>query len=341
MRDRIKQVFEAFKEQIKNKSDLNKQNLIDLKVRFLGKQGELTALLKGLKDVPADQKSEIGKELNVVRNQMESEIDVALKELSEKELVARLESEKLDVSLSKRELGVGSNHLLSRVINEISEVFLNLGFQMADGPEIETDYYNFTALNIPFDHPARDRQDSFYIDEHKMLRTQTSTVQVHTMETQKPPIRVICPGKVYRPDYDATHSPMFQQIEGLVIDKGITLCDLKGILDEFARGFFSESSKTRFRPSYFPFTEPSVEVDVSCAICGGKGCSLCKGTGWIEVLGAGVVNPNVLKMSGIDPDEYTGFAFGVGVERAAMLKYGIPDMRILFENDMRFLKQYK
>lgn len=341
MRDRIKQVFEAFKEQIKNKSDLNKQNLIDLKVRFLGKQGELTALLKGLKEVPADQKSEIGKELNVVRNQMESEIDVALKELSEKELVARLESEKLDVSLSKRELGVGSNHLLSRVINEISEVFLNLGFQMADGPEIETDYYNFTALNIPFDHPARDRQDSFYIDEHKMLRTQTSTVQVHTMETQKPPIRVICPGKVYRPDYDATHSPMFQQIEGLVIDKGITLCDLKGILDEFARGFFSESSKTRFRPSYFPFTEPSVEVDVSCAICGGKGCSLCKGTGWIEVLGAGVVNPNVLKMSGIDPDEYTGFAFGVGVERAAMLKYGIPDMRILFENDMRFLKQYK
>lgn len=341
MRDRIKQVFEAFKEQIKNKSDLNKQSLIDLKVRFLGKQGELTALLKGLKDVPSDQKSEIGKELNVVRNQMESEIDVALKELSEKELIARLESEKLDVSLSKRELGIGSNHLLSRVINEISEVFLNLGFQMADGPEIETDYYNFTALNIPFDHPARDRQDSFYIDEHKMLRTQTSTVQVHTMETQKPPIRVICPGKVYRPDYDATHSPMFQQIEGLVIDKGITLCDLKGILDEFARGFFSESSKTRFRPSYFPFTEPSVEVDVSCAICGGKGCSLCKGTGWIEVLGAGVVNPNVLRMSGIDPDEYTGFAFGVGVERAAMLKYGIPDMRILFENDMRFLKQYK
>ncbi len=341
MRDRIKQVFEAFKDQIKNKSDLNKQSLIDLKVRFLGKQGELTALLKGLKDVPADQKSEIGKELNVVRNQMESEIDVALKELSEKELIARLESEKLDVSLSKRELGIGSNHLLSRVINEISEVFLNLGFQMADGPEIETDYYNFTALNIPFDHPARDRQDSFYIDEHKMLRTQTSTVQVHTMETQKPPIRVICPGKVYRPDYDATHSPMFQQIEGLVIDKGITLCDLKGILDEFARGFFSESSKTRFRPSYFPFTEPSVEVDVSCAICGGKGCSLCKGTGWIEVLGAGVVNPNVLRMSGIDPDEYTGFAFGVGVERAAMLKYGIPDMRILFENDMRFLKQYK
>lgn len=341
MRDRIKQVFEAFKEQIKNKSDLNKQSLIDLKVRFLGKQGELTALLKGLKDVPSDQKSEIGKELNVVRNQMESEIDVALKELSEKELIARLESEKLDVSLSKRDLGIGSNHLLSRVINEISEVFLNLGFQMADGPEIETDYYNFTALNIPFDHPARDRQDSFYIDEHKMLRTQTSTVQVHTMETQKPPIRVICPGKVYRPDYDATHSPMFQQIEGLVIDKGITLCDLKGILDEFARGFFSESSKTRFRPSYFPFTEPSVEVDVSCAICGGKGCSLCKGTGWIEVLGAGVVNPNVLRMSGIAPDEYTGFAFGVGVERAAMLKYGIPDMRILFENDMRFLKQYK
>ncbi len=341
MRDRIKQVFEAFKEQIKNKSDLNKQNLIDLKVRFLGKQGELTALLKGLKDVPADQKSEIGKELNVVRNQMESEIDVALKELSEKELVARLEAEKLDVSLSKRDLGIGSNHLLSRVINEISEVFLNLGFQMADGPEIETDYYNFTALNIPFDHPARDRQDSFYIDEHRMLRTQTSTVQVHTMETQKPPIRVICPGKVYRPDYDATHSPMFQQIEGLVIDKGITLCDLKGILDEFAKGFFSESSKTRFRPSYFPFTEPSVEVDVSCAICGGKGCSLCKGTGWIEVLGAGVVNPNVLRMSGIDPDVYTGFAFGVGVERAAMLKYGIPDMRILFENDMRFLKQYK
>ncbi len=341
MRDKIKQVFESFNNSMKERAMLNKQNLIDLKIRFLGKQGELTALLKGLKDVPADQKSEIGKELNLVRTAMETEIDSALKNLSEKELIERLKDEKIDVTLSKNNSDVGSNHLLSRVINEISEIFLDLGFEMADGPEIETDYYNFTALNIPFDHPARDRQDSFYIDVHRMLRTQTSTVQVHTMETKKPPIRVICPGKVYRPDYDATHSPMFQQIEGLVIDKGITLCDLKGILDEFAKGYFSSSSKTRFRPSYFPFTEPSVEVDVSCALCGGEGCSLCKGTGWIEVLGAGVVNPEVLRMSGIDPDVYTGFAFGMGVERAAMLKYGIPDMRMLFENDIRFLKQYK
>ncbi len=339
MQEKIDGILNAVKESLAE--TLTKNQIVDLKVRFLGKSGELTALLKGLKDLPKEEKQEVGKSLNIARTEIETLIDTALKEAEAKELQEKLNAEKVDVTLSKRTKEVGTNHILSRVITEITDIFLNLGFEMADGPEIEYDYYNFTALNIPDDHPARDRQDSFYIDEHTMLRTQTSTVQVHTMETKQPPIRVVCPGKVYRPDDDATHSPMFQQIEGLVVDKNITLCDLKGLLDEFAKKYFSESSKTRFRPSYFPFTEPSVEVDVSCALCGGKGCKLCKGTGWIEVLGAGVVNPAVLDKNGIDSSVYSGLAFGVGVERAAMLKYGIPDMRLLFENDIRLLKQYK
>ncbi len=339
MQEKIDGILSAVRDALQE--NLTKNQIVELKVRFLGKSGELTTLLKGLKDLPKEEKQEVGKSLNVARTEIETLIDTALKAAEAKELDEKLAAEKVDVTLSKRTRDVGTNHILSRVIKEITDVFLNLGFEMADGPEIEYDYYNFTALNIPDDHPARDRQDSFYIDEHTMLRTQTSTVQVHTMEEKHPPIRVVCPGKVYRPDDDATHSPMFQQIEGLVIDKNITLCDLKGLLDEFAKKYFSETSKTRFRPSYFPFTEPSVEVDVSCALCGGKGCKLCKGTGWIEVLGAGVVNPAVLEKNGIDPNVYSGLAFGVGVERAAMLKYGIPDMRLLFENDIRLLKQYK
>lgn len=329
----------------KIKSELSqrpvKSKLLELKVKYLGKSGEFTALLKGLKDVSGAEKAELGKRLNEARNEIDGLFTAALTEADEAELQKRLENETLDVTLSKKSVEVGSQHLLTRVVRDICDAFIGLGFTMKDGPEIESDYYNFTALNIPEDHPARDRQDSFYIDEHMMLRTQTSTVQVRTMETEKPPFRIICPGKVYRPDDDSTHSPMFQQIEGIVVDKHITLCDLQGILDEFAKAYFSKTSKTRLRPSFFPFTEPSVEVDVSCAMCGGKGCRLCKGTGWIEVLGAGIVNPAVLEKSSIDSSVYSGFAFGLGVERAAMLKYRLPDMRLLFENDIRFLKQYK
>lgn len=233
-------------------------------------------------------------------------------------------------------------HPCTLVIEEILDIFTNLGFTVKHGPEVETDFYNFQALNIPKDHPAREMQDTFYITEDLLLRTHTSPVQVRTMQSVKPPIRVVNPGKVYRPDDDATHSPMFQQIEGLVVDEGITMCDLKGILEEFAKRLFNDpDAKTRLRPSFFPFTEPSVEVDVTCSMCHGKGCRLCKGTGWIEVLGAGIVNPKVLENSGIDPEKYSGFAFGLGIERIAMIKYGIPDMRMLFENDIRFLKQFK
>ncbi len=339
MLEKVSNILTAIKAELSKRPV--KAKLLELKVKYLGKSGEFTSLLKGLKDVSGDQKAEMGKRLNEARNEIEELFTLALNAADEAELQERLEKEALDVTLSKKSIEVGSQHLLTRVVRDICDAFIGLGFTMKDGPEIESDYYNFTALNIPEDHPARDRQDSFYIDEHMMLRTQTSTVQVRTMETEKPPFRIICPGKVYRPDDDSTHSPMFQQIEGLVVDKHITLCDLQGILDEFAKAYFSKDSKTRLRPSFFPFTEPSVEVDVSCAMCGGKGCRLCKGTGWIEVLGAGIVNPAVLEKSGIDSSVYSGFAFGLGVERAAMLKYRLPDMRLMFENDIRFLKQYK
>jgi phenylalanyl-tRNA synthetase alpha chain len=315
--------------------------LNDLRVKYLGKNGEITQLMKGLKDVAAEQKPLIGAELNKARTQIEEKINQALTLLKEKEKTERYRSERIDVTLSKKLYERGGLHPLTKVKNEIMDIFISLGFSVMDGREIETDYYNFEALNTPKDHPARDAQDTFYITENILLRTQTSTVQIHTMETRKPPIRIVCPGKVYRADDDATHSPMFGQIEGLVIDKNITLCDLKGILEEFAHSFFLPTTKTRLRPSFFPFTEPSVEVDLSCAICGGQGCRLCKNTGWIEILGAGMVNPKVLEMSGIDSSIYSGFAFGMGIERITMIKYGIPDMRLLFENDIRLLKQYR
>jgi phenylalanyl-tRNA synthetase alpha chain len=315
--------------------------LNDLRVKYLGKNGEITQLMKGLKDVAAEQKPLIGAELNKARTQIEEKINQALTLLKEKEKAERYRSERIDVTLSKKLYERGGLHPLTKVKNEIMDIFISLGFSVMDGREIETDYYNFEALNTPKDHPARDAQDTFYITENILLRTQTSTVQIHTMETRKPPIRIVCPGKVYRADDDATHSPMFGQIEGLVIDKNITLCDLKGILEEFAHSFFLPTTKTRLRPSFFPFTEPSVEVDLSCAICGGQGCRLCKNTGWIEILGAGMVNPKVLEMSGIDSSIYSGFAFGMGIERITMIKYGIPDMRLLFENDIRLLKQYR
>ncbi|MBR1747530.1 MAG: phenylalanine--tRNA ligase subunit alpha [Clostridia bacterium] len=339
MLEKIKAISESVKNKIadaKGSAELN-----DLKVKYLGRNGEITALLKGLKNCSPEEKPSLGKHINALREQVERLISEREQILASNELDRKLQEEKIDVTLSVRDSAVGGLHPLTLARNELVDAFVGMGFEVKEGPEIELDFYNFQQLNIPKDHPSRDAQDTFYVDDNIVLRTQTSAVQARTMEKEKPPIRIVCPGKVYRLDDDATHSPMFQQIEGLVVDKGVNLCDLKGTLDEFAKKFFGEDTRTRFRPSYFPFTEPSVELDVSCFMCKGKGCRLCKGTGWIEVLGAGVVNPIVLKNCGIDPAEYSGFAFGIGIERCAMLKYGIPDMRILFENDVRFLRQYR
>lgn len=339
MLEKLKTVVLEAESAVSSANTMNELN--EVKVKYLGKSGELTAILKGLKDVPPAEKPAFGKMVNEGRQKIETIISEKESVLKESEKRAKMESERIDVTEPAQKVKVGAMHPLTRIRNMISEIFIGMGFEVREGPEIETDYYNFQALNIPKDHPARDMQDTFYFSENLLLRTHTSPCQVHTMEAKKPPIRMICPGKVYRSDYDATHSPMFQQIEGLVVDKGITLCDLKGIFDEFVKVFFSKESKTRLRPSYFPFTEPSVEMDVTCSVCGGKGCRICKGTGWIEVLGAGIVNPKVLEGCGIDTNEYSGLAFGMGIDRLAMIKYGIPDMRLLFENDIRFLSQFK
>lgn len=317
------------------------KELNEIRIKYFGKNGEFTSLMKGLKDVPKEEKPMAGKLLNEAKKAMEEQLENKLCEVDLCEKNAKLKDEELDITLSGKKDKVGGLHVLSLVKNEVINIFTGLGFSVNDGPEIETDYFCFQMLNIPKDHPARDMQDSFFINENLILRTQTSSMQIRTMLKEQPPIRIINPGKVYRVDSDATHSPMFQQIEGLVVDENVTLCDLKGALETFAKTLFEKNTKVRFRPSYFPFTEPSVEVDVSCPFCGGKGCNLCKGTGWIEILGAGIVNPVVLENCGIDSKKYSGFAFGMGVERIAMIKYGIPDMRILFSNDMRFLKQYK
>lgn len=312
----------------------------DLKARFMGKNGEITALLRGMKDVPNNLKAEFGKKINDLKQDVESFIENRERILKEEELNKRYEEEAVDVTLPGKTCAVGGLHPLSIVKNQIIDAFTGLGFEIFEGPEIDTDYYCFQALNIPKDHPARDMQDTFYFNNGILLRPHTSPGQVRTMENKKPPIKVLSPGRVYRADDDASHSPMFHQIEGLVIDKGVSLCDLKGLLDDFVKTVFDSDTKTRFRPSYFPFTEPSVEVDVTCCKCHGKGCGLCKGTGWIEILGAGVVNRKVLEMSGIDPDIYSGLAFGLGIERITMIKYGISDIRTLFENNVKFLKQF-
>lgn len=316
------------------------KELAELKVRFLGKTGEVTNLLKGLKDVPKESRAEVGKLVNDLRQELEPAFNEVESRLAAAELLVRYENEAIDVTIPGKKPARGTLHPLTQIKNEIISVFEGMGFEIFEGPEIDTDYYTFQALNIPKDHPARDMQDTFYITENILLRPHTSPGQIRCTETHKPPVKVLSPGKVYRSDDDATHSPMFQQVEGLVIDKNITLCDLKGALDEFACKIFGNDTKTRFRPSYFPFTEPSVEVDVSCYKCKGAGCNLCKGSGWIEVLGAGMVHRNVVENCGLDPNEYSGFAFGVGVERIAMLKYGIPNMKMLFENDVRFLKEF-
>lgn len=319
--------------------------LYEVKMKFLGRAGKVTALLKSMKDVAAEERPAFGKKINALREKLEERFAALESVVKKRELESRLSEERLDVTMPGRHRKQGALHPVTRVKNQLVDLFAGMGFEVYEGPEIETEYYDFTALNTPADHPARDMQDTFYVtegsDDNFLLRTQTSAGQIRVMENKKPPIKILSPGRVFRSDDDATHSPMFHQMEGLVVDKYITLCDLHGMLGEFARVMFSENTKTRLRPSYFPFTEPSVEVDVSCASCGGKGCSLCKGTGWIEVLGAGMVNRNVLKNCGIDPDEYSGFAFGMGIERIAMLKYGINNIKLLTENDVRFLEQFK
>lgn len=339
----MKEKLEALKQ--KALSDLEKVGdatvLEQLRVAYLGKKSELAAILKGMASLSPEERPIIGQLGNTVRNAIEQAFEKAKNHVNELETQKKIQAEALDVTLPASKIDIGNLHPLTKVQSQLEDIFLGMGFTIAEGPEVETDYYNFTALNTPEFHPARDVQDTFYITDKVLLRSQTSTVQVHAMENSKPPIRVISPGRVYRSDaVDATHSPMFHQCEGLVIDKGITMADLKGTLETFAKAMFGDKTEIRFRPHHFPFTEPSCEVDVSCFVCGGKGCSVCKGEGWIEILGAGMVHPNVLRMSGIDPDVYSGFAFGMGIERIVMTKYGINDMRLLYENDVRFLSQF-
>jgi len=320
----------------------NTEELQAYRVELLGKKGQLTTILRSMASLSAEERPVVGQCANEVRDNLTAALDEHERALREEELTLRLQQERLDVTLPGRLCYVGHAHPLSSIINQVMDIFLRLGFSVVDGPEVETEYYNFEALNVPQDHPARDMQDSFYLTSGLVLRTQTSPVQVRTMEKLSPtiPVRIISPGKVYRRDDDATHSPMFQQVEGLVIDKGINLGHLKATLLSFAQEMFGEKRQIRLRPSYFPFTEPSVEVDVSCGSCSGVGCQVCKSTGWIEILGAGMVHPNVLRQSGYDPEEVSGFAFGMGVERIAMLKYRVEDLRHFFVNDYRFLRQF-
>ena len=337
MKEKLQQIRERAIAEIQNSDGLEK--LGEVRNTILGKKGELTAVLKGMKDVPPEERPKVGQWVNETREAIESILAEQTKKLEAEALRLRYEAEKIDVTMPAVKPAKGTLHPITQVRNQLTDIFASMGFEIYEGTEIETDYYNFTALNTPQDHPARDMQDTFYLSPEFLLRTQTSAGQIHVMEAKKPPIKIISPGKVFRSDDDATHSPMFTQMEGLVVDKGITLCDLKGMLDEFVKKIFGKNVTTRLRPSYFPFTEPSVEVDVSCFQCGGKGCKLCKGTGWIEVLGAGVVNNKVLEGCGVDTDVYSGFAFGIGIERIAMLKYGINNIKLLFESDLRVLNQ--
>ena len=312
-----------------------------LRIRYLGKKGELTAVLRGMGKLSAEERPIVGQLANEVREAIETELTARAQAQKAADLQRRLIAEKVDVTVPGTAPAVGHIHPLARIQRDMEDIFIGMGFDIVEGPEVEYDYYNFQALNIPPEHPARDTQDTFYITDNILLRTQTSPVQIRTMEKRRPPIRIVSPGRVYRSDaMDATHSPLFHQMEGLVVDKGVTMGDLKGTLEMFAKKMFGEETKVRFRPHHFPFTEPSAEVDVSCFACGGKGCRLCKGEGWIEILGAGMVHPNVLRGCDVDPDEYSGFAFGFGIERVTMLKYHIDDIRHLYENDIRFLAPF-
>ena len=319
----------------------NAQDIDSVRVKYLGKKGELTAILKMMGGLSPEERPVMGQLVNTAKAELEAVISEKNNEMKAKATELKLQQETIDITLPAKKEKAGKLHPLSSVLDDMIDIFQSMGFDVVDGPEVETDHYNFECLNVPADHPARDMQDTFYLGENLLLRTQTSAAQIRTMETRKPPIRVICPGRVFRADeVDATHSPVFHQIEGLVVDKGVTMCDLKGVLEQFAHEIYGAETKVKFRPSFFPFTEPSVEVDVSCSECGGKGCRVCKGAGWIEILGAGMVHPNVLRSCGIDPEVYSGFAFGIGLDRLTTTRYKISDIRLLFENDKRFLEQF-
>ena len=339
----MQKVIEALAQQMQ--ADLagvnSKETLAGFWQTYLSKNGKVPGLMKELRNVAPEERPAAGKIINEFKVQVQAEYEAAAKRIEAEELAARNAAEAVDITLPAKTRPMGALHPLTLVRNEIIDAFAGMGFEVFEAPEIDDDDHNFTRLNVPKDHPARDMQDTFYLTDELLLRTQTSNGQIRSMDCMKPPLKILSPGRVFRSDSDATHSPMFHQMEGLVVDKGITLCDLQGMLDELVKNLFGQGTRTRLRPSYFPFTEPSVEVDVSCFECGGKGCSLCKGTGWIEVLGGGVVNRHVLENCGIDPDVYSGFAFGIGIERIAMLKYGIDNIGLMFENDLRFLKQFQ
>ena len=339
MKERLQELAENARVRIEESEGLDKLN--DVRVAYLGKKGELTAILKGMKDVSPEERPKVGQLVNETRAKIEGLLEESRQKLEEAVREEKMKAEVIDVTLPAKKSRIGHRHPNSIALEEVERIFIGMGYEVVEGPEVEYDYYNFEALNIPANHPAKDEQDTFYITKDILLRSQTSSVQVHEMEKGKLPIRMIAPGRVFRSDeVDATHSPTFHQIEGLVIDKNITFADLKGTLQEFAKRLFGEETKVKFRPHHFQFTEPSAEMDVTCFKCGGKGCRFCKGSGWVEILGCGMVHPHVLEMSGIDPEEYTGFAFGVGLERIALFKYEIDDMRLLYENDTRFLKQF-
>lgn len=340
MQERLKQILEESKKQLQEAVSV--ADTEDVRVKVLGKKGQLTEILRSMGQLAPEERKELGQAANQVRSEVEKMLDETFENLKSKAREAKFKAEKIDVTEPGKLYKLGTKHPVTITIEEISRVFKSMGFTLTEGPEVETVFNNFDALNAGPNHPARDWTDTFYVNDDVLLRTQTSPVQVRTLMNQKPPIRVFAPGRCFRCDTpDATHSPMFHQVEGLVVDEGITMADLKGVLDSFAKQMFGPEARTKFRPHHFPFTEPSAEMDVSCFKCGGKGCKVCKGSGWIEILGCGMVHPNVLKVGGIDTEKYTGFAFGMGVERIAMLKYGIDDIRLLYENDMRFIEQFK
>lgn len=339
MRDRLKQIQELAVSEL-NQAD-KKETLEEIRLKYLGKKGELTQVLRGMGALSAEERPVVGQLANEVRAEIEKILEEKTSTIAKAEYAEKLKAETIDVTIPGNKQLKGSLHPLELVKTELTEILRSMGFSVVEGPDVELDYYNFEALNIPKGHPARDTQDTFYVDDDVVLRTQTSGLQIRVMENSKPPIRIVAPGMVYRSDTaDATHSPVFHQMEGLVVDKGVTMADLKGTLAEICKLLYGEESKIRFRPHHFPFTEPSAEVDVSCFVCGGKGCRVCKGEGWIEILGAGMVHPKVLETCGIDPEVYSGFAFGIGLERVAMRKYDIDDIRLFYENDVRFLKQF-
>ncbi|WP_252249293.1 phenylalanine--tRNA ligase subunit alpha [Clostridium sp. VAP23] len=339
MKEKLKELQELAIKQIEN--SIKSNELEEIRVKFLGKKGELTTILRGMGGLSPEERPLVGKLVNEAKAKVEEKLESAIKKIKDKEKAEKLAGETIDISLPGKKQVMGKSHPLELTLKNMEDIFVSMGFTIEEGPEVEYDHYNFEALNIPKNHPARSEQDTLYINDNIVLRTQTSPVQVRTMENQKPPIKMISPGKVYRSDsVDATHSPIFYQMEGLVIDKGVTFADLKGTLELFAKKMFGDKVETKFRPHHFPFTEPSAEMDATCFVCGGEGCRVCKNSGWIELLGCGMVHPNVLRNCGIDPEVYSGFAFGFGVDRMVMLKYGIDDIRLLYESDMRFLNQF-